>query len=213
MVAENGAVIDAPAGPLQDTLSDAHSGDARERIQRALAQLRAQLGVTCRAFFELGVDGIAAATGLSLEQARLANARQASEPLLWTDTDDALAAFARAADTLGLRAVRGGRFVHLMPPTDKADAMRKLLVAYAGLWPDTRLHSVALGDSPNDLEMLRAADTAVIVPNRRDGGTALADALADHPNVIRAPHAGPTGWHAAMQSILANTTTEYVNVG
>ena len=99
-----------------------------------------------------------------------------------------------------------------MGRTDKADAMKQLMRAYRQSRGQA-LRSIALGDSPNDLGMLRAADIAVVVPGRSEASRGMSEALCDHPCLIEAPLPGPAGWHAAMQAILTNLDTEHQNVG
>ncbi|MEO1574232.1 MAG: HAD-IIB family hydrolase [Pseudomonadota bacterium] len=210
VVAENGAAVDVPEGALAVTWQG--HGITREHLKRALTELRGELKVQCCAFFELGVDGIVAATGLSPEQAALANTRDASEPLLWQDTPEALIAFTDAAGERGLRCVRGGRFVHLMAPTDKSQAMAQLVSAYSTL-RGSDVTSLALGDSANDLGMLKAADIAVVIPGQGTGASDMIAALDGHPHLVRARLPGPSGWHDAVQSILNQMDTEIVNVG
>ena len=98
---------------------------------------------------------------------------------------------AEAAERRGLRLHRGGRFHHLTGTVDKGRAVRQLLALHEG-----PVLSLALGDSENDLAMLRAADRPVIVP-RRNGvpNAALLDAL---PHARRAPFPGPRGWNDAV---------------
>jgi hypothetical protein len=60
--------------------------------------------------------------------------------------------------------------------------------------------SAALGDSPNDIPMLRAVDRPIVVP--RPGGVVdpgLARAL---PRAERAPAPGAAGWNAAVLAVL-----------
>jgi mannosyl-3-phosphoglycerate phosphatase len=81
---------------------------------------------------------------------------------------------------------------------DKADAVRFLLEKYRARHPDTSLISVALGDSPNDEQMLATADIAVVIPNP------LVEAirLPTHVRVIRPDAPGPTGWNQAVMALL-----------
>ncbi len=198
VVAENGAAIEVPPGYFSRQCALDESPVNRQALQRVFETLRDAEGVSCIAFYELGATGIAHATGLTVAQSELANRRQASEPILWQDSDEALARFSAAVAKLGLRCVRGGRFVHLMGQTDKADAMKRLLAAYQTQWPTRSIKSIALGDSPNDLGMLRAADVAVVIPARHDRPMEL----PDHPCVLRPTLSGPAGWDVAMTTIL-----------
>ncbi|MFK8014740.1 MAG: HAD-IIB family hydrolase [Gammaproteobacteria bacterium] len=209
VVAENGAAIDVP--PDYFTLPcDFHKTVvSRDALQREFVELRRECDVSCSAFFELGTEGIVRATGLTPAQAELANQRDASEPVLWQDTPEALTTFCDRAEQAGLRCLRGGRFVHLMGQTDKVDAMTSLLAAYRQEWSSNSVTSVALGDSPNDLGMLQAADIAVVIPAHHD----VAMDLPGHANVLRPSQRGPEGWRTAMQTILSTLDTETENLG
>jgi mannosyl-3-phosphoglycerate phosphatase len=198
VIAENGAVIDVPPGYFSVDVPPLPAQPARAELQRVLIELRQAQGYACEAFFEMGVEGIVAETGLAPTDAAKANERRATEPLLWQDTEERLASFTAAVQERGLRCIRGGRFVHLMGPTDKASAMRSLLHAFAQELPSETWTSIALGDSPNDRGMLRCADIAIVIKSQ--GAQALD--LADHPHVIRTKLPGPEGWNSAMLQVL-----------
>jgi len=198
LVCENGAFIDVPSGyfatdmPVRDPLPD------RPMLQAAYLQVRAAGGFRCVAFFELGTDGIAAATGLDREAAERANQRFATEPVLWQDSAAALLQFRAAIEGLGLRCLSGGRFVHVMGNADKATAMQDLMAAYVRMSPTIPRTSIALGDGPNDATMLAAASIAVVVRGRHRH----AIALKNHPRVVYTREYGPVGWQNAVSEIL-----------
>jgi mannosyl-3-phosphoglycerate phosphatase len=196
VVGENGAVIDVPAGyfPAGDPATIATID--RVVLQEHFDAIRD--GYDCISFAELGVQGIAEATGLPIGEAELANQRRASEPVLWNDTEEHLAEFTEAAAARGLSCVRGGRFVHLMGAFDKADAVTQLCAAYRRKWPDAMLESIALGDGPNDLDMLRAADVAVVIRGRH----AHPMPLENHAHVLRPTAPGPEGWAEAIHELI-----------
>ncbi len=149
-------------------------------------------------FAELGEKGIAEATSLKPDDAALANQRQASEPIQWNDTESRLQDFIAEAEARGLSCTRGGRFVHLMGKHDKADAVSTLCNAFREKWSGTEIESIALGDGPNDLGMLRAADIAVVIPGKH--GVPMP--LDDHKDARFPAEPGPTGWAAAMRELL-----------
>ncbi|MCB1734181.1 MAG: HAD-IIB family hydrolase [Gammaproteobacteria bacterium] len=156
-----------------------------------------------RGFHDLGVEGIARETGLSLAQATLAARRQASEPVLWQDTDSALAEFSAALVPAGLRVIRGGRFVHVLgAQADKAHSVERML---AGLhrrgW---RGRSLALGDAPNDHAMLSRADVAVVVRNPHSPH------MPDLGNkrIYQTQETGPAGWAEAIGHLIYHDTGE-----
>lgn len=199
MVAENGAALCIPADYFPDTVTFPAARNTRARLQSVYEDLKLAHAFRCEAFYELGIPGIVRETGLSERQAVLANDRQASEPILWRDSDERATQFQQAALSRGLRCVRGGRFLHLMGNTGKAEAVKQLLRAYAAKWPGKTCTSVSLGDAPNDLGMLSATDIAVIIPGRHTHRMTV-DA---RNRVLRPVSAGPAGWNSAMMSLLA----------
>lgn len=198
VIAENGAFIEVPADYFSDALPPRIAPPGREDIQRVYVSVKERGQFDCLAFYELGAQGIAQCTGLTAESAHLANQRRATEPVLWNDTPEALEEFRSLIAAAGLQCLRGGRFVHVMGKVDKGSAMQDLMAAYRREHARTKLVCVALGDGPNDVSMLAAADIAVIIPGRHDANIDL----GDHACVLRAEHHGPNGWQNAVWKIL-----------
>jgi mannosyl-3-phosphoglycerate phosphatase len=176
LIFENGAGIAWPAssagravtagGPAVAYRSDL-TGDGYAELRSRLRSLRRRGGYRFLGFGDLSAREVARHTGLSLDGARLARHRAASEPLLWLDTVERLEAFRTEVNSASYRLVEGGRFLHVMPPTDKATAMGRVAARLTAVY-SARVRIVACGDSGNDRAMLEAADHAVVFP-RRDG--------------------------------------------
>lgn len=200
-VTENGSVIDDRAGVLSGAKSDAHTHILGVHYNDILAQIAAlpiELRRHIDGFSTMSAAQIAAATGLPLADAQRASQREASEPFLWSGTDEALADTQSLLAQAGVELQRGGRFYHLTGKATKAMAIRKIVSALSLQRPHQRIVSIALGDGPNDLGMIEAADYGVIMPNP-DGVT-----ISSAKNHVRtAPHPGPKGWIVAVQNILA----------
>ncbi|MEM9208332.1 MAG: HAD-IIB family hydrolase [Pseudomonadota bacterium] len=199
VVAENGASIWTPDGFFRNPLSQQTNTPSRDELQAIYRELKDTNGYDCQAFFELGVAGIMQETGLSESRAQQANTRTASEPIRWLDSDRRALEFEQAAITRGLRCVRGGRFLHLMADTGKAEAVGQLIEAFIQEWPGVRVMSVSLGDGPNDLGMLATTDIAVLIPGKH----AYTMNLDSTNLVLRPSKAGPAGWNDAVRAILA----------
>jgi len=201
-IVENGAGLYTPGGPSSDDNSD------YLRIRQALSDLPPDLSRFFQGFGDMSDKDVAATTGLPLDQARLARMRCHSEPGLWSGTDADLSRFLDALKTRGIAARRGGRFLTLSFGRTKADAMKELT---------DRLHAdvtIALGDAPNDAEMLAAADHGVVV--RNDHAPPMPEFAGEATGRIRRTTLpGPAGWNAAILELIEDLglTREQTNHG
>lgn len=131
----------------------------------ALAEIRRSVQATVRGFHDLTAQEVADETGLSLEMARLARARDFDEPFR-LEPERAASGLEALAARRGLRMSRGGRFWHLHGDTDKGRAVKLVLSLYAERWGSIR--SIGAGDSAMDLPLLEAVEIPVVVA-RPDG--------------------------------------------
>lgn len=204
-IAENGAVVTLPTGYFQagDPEQCITLSTDRNTLLETLERAR-QAGFRFQSFHAMSAAELADVTGLTTQQAELAKQRCATEPLIWQGTTLEREDFQRYLNKHGLQLQAGGRFWHVMSPFDKADAMRYLVRRFqrerGGQW-----HTIALGDGPNDQDMLASADIAVVIPGARSAELAL----TDHPCCHYASQPGPTGWNATLQTILDQITTQH----
>jgi len=211
IVAENGGAIAAPAGSglLDPNRSSERAGDyllkvnglSRDFILSVAHGLRKRSGFRFSGFADWNDEQVAKRTGLPLPRARLAKIRFATEPILWEDDETRFAAFESSLAETGIRALQGGRFIHLMGSTDKADGLKAVLQLYQEAQPDAEWSAVALGDSANDLAMLEAADLAIVIPHA-DGPRIR----PGNPHVIHAPAPATRGWNEALLAALNQDT-------
>lgn len=183
-----------PGAPLQvETF-----GPGYPELRRILVGLRERHGFPFRGFGDMTSAEVAGLTGLDQIAAARARQRIGSEPGIWSGSEAARQDFIRELQAEGLRAVLGGRFLHVMPQVDKAGAVAALVARFRTLWPDARLPVIAAGDSPNDAAMLLAADHALVI--RRGDGSWMP--LKRSSGVLRSPTPGPSGWNDCMHRIL-----------
>lgn len=179
------AIVENGAASAEDGFDDS----AYRRLRAALNAI----GAPFRGFGGMTSAEVAGLTGLSPEAAVFARRRAASEPGLWQGTEAGLAGFLAALQERGIQARRGGRFLTLSWGGNKAARMKELVARWH---PEV---TVALGDAPNDAEMLAAADLAVVVRNGHGPGVAP---LPDETWVIRTTAQGPEGWRDGMEAVL-----------
>lgn len=196
-IVENGAGMIVPPGYFKIDSHKAH-GIVYANIRKKLASLDPTLSAHFTGFGDWTPEEVAARTGLSVEAASRAKARNWSEPGLWDGTTEGFARFQSAIAPL--QAVRGGRFLTLMGPGSKADRMAELTALFRTSWGGD-LVSVALGDAPNDRAMIEAADFGIIVANpAHDALPRLAGEERGH--IRRTREVGPRGWNRAILDLL-----------
>jgi len=202
IVGENGGTLAIPAGWPQGPEREADysievKGIQRRRICLVAHKLRKQEGYEFEGFSDWSVEELRARTGLSPEQAQHAQTRYSTEPILWTESEARWSEFERSLSAENIRILRGGRFRHLMGQHDKADGLVHVRELYERELPEIRWTTIALGDSPNDLRMLEAADIAVVIPTEH--GPIL---KPKSKNLVVAKSPGPVGWAHSMEKIL-----------
>ena len=187
------AIVENGAGLLPGHAAPDDDSTTYTRLRGALETLPAGLRRSFRGFGDMTDAEVAEVTGLPLPQATLARRRAFSEPGVTTGDADALVA---ALTDRGITARRGGRFLTLSFGGTKADRMEEIAALYGH--PAT----VALGDAPNDVEMLEAATYGFVLANPSAPTLPpLTGETAGH--VRRSEKAGPDGWNASLLGLLS----------
>lgn len=188
-ICENGGIICGIGEPQ-------YLGTPRTQFLEDLKQIEQKLQLNYLGFAQAMVDDVVRWTGLHEQDARKAMERNATEPLLWQDTDSALNNFRRELAKIQLQCIKGGRFYHVMGMFDKASCFTKLKHYYSQLWQE-EVGIIALGDSPNDLPMLEQADYAVVIPS------AKGDKLQPKQSAMYfATQQAPRGWQEGIDWVV-----------
>lgn len=205
-VAENGGGVFIPKGyfdfPLEGTVLRGpyqvlELGLPYAALRLALKEIAHALGCRLRGFGDMTTEEVAERTGLAPSDAQLAKQREYDEPFIIESTPPPVEEIRRKAEALGLRCTSGGRFHHLMGPSDKGLACRHLIDFYRRRYG--AIMTVAIGDSLNDLPMLAAVDRPMLV-QRADG---TYDPDVAFSSLVRASGIGPVGWNRAILTRLS----------
>ena len=205
-IAENGGLLSVPIDYFSENKKCANKkyckkiiGVTRSEINQILKHF--ETIYKFKSFNQMSLDELIKYTGLTKQQATYANQRDTTEPLLWLDEKAKLSIFAEELNQYNLTLASGGRFHHVMGKHDKATTMLLLVAQYRKYYAKETT-SIALGDSPNDMKMLKAADHAILIPNP----SAPKLCGTNHANLIHAQQAGPQGWNESLLALLKELT-------
>ena len=206
-IVENGAAVFIPENYFQTAPQDTVCRDgywvkefsaSRKHWLAVLNELASDFKGEFDCFHQLGPEGIASITGLSLVEAGHANARDYSEPVKWLGSDSRKAEFVKALQSKAANPLQGGRFLTVAGDCDKARALIWLREVYEStLGP---VLDIAIGDSGNDIAMLEAAHSALVVRSP----------VHEFPRLERTSKIeystgfGPVGWAEGVQHWLAS---------
>ncbi|MGD2245824.1 MAG: mannosyl-3-phosphoglycerate phosphatase [Candidatus Aminicenantes bacterium] len=203
-ISENGGAVFIPKGYFPHTFCFEREknnylvieiGTPYARLREILSRIRNSLRLELKGFGDLSPEEVARLCGFSPEEAALAKQREYDEPFL-LDEKSPIKKVQEMASRSNLQVTRGGRFFHLMGENNKGEALRLLADIYRK--NTEQIESIALGDSLNDLPMLRAADHPVLV-QKPEGSY---DPEVKLPNLNLAPGIGPAGWNESVLELL-----------
>lgn len=202
LIAENGAVIELDSHwQTHPDFPRLITGTPHSEISAVLAALRDKGPFKFTTFDDVDESTISEWTGLTPAQASLTRLHEASVTMIWRDSDERMADFARQLNDLGLQFVHGARFWHVLDVTAGKDwAADWLINLYQRQW-HTRPVTVGLGDGPNDAPLLEAMDYAVIVKGLSREGVILT--AGDSSRVYRTAEEGPRGWDEGLSHLFA----------
>jgi mannosyl-3-phosphoglycerate phosphatase len=172
-------------------------GTPYAEIRARLERIREELKIDFQGFGDLSPHEITRITGLSLEEARRAKAREYDETLVLGDLSPAeIRSVLQAIERTGLRWTHGGVFYHAMGPNaDKGKAARVLIGLYRREF--RTIYTIGIGDSRNDESLLWVVDAPVLV-QKPDGSWEDLEI----PRLVRVEGVGPAGWRRAVEELL-----------
>lgn len=199
-VTENGGGIFIPSSyfpfPIKGESLEGYKvikiGTGYRELREVLARIRERSGKDLRGFGDMTDEEVAVLTGLTPAEARLAKMREFDEPFIMTDGGREEAR--KLVEESGY-SFTAGRFFHITGGNDKGRAIEMLTNLYRSVYG--KIATVGVGNSENDMAMLKKVDYPVLVMN--EGGSYEE---ADIPGLIKAHGIGPEGWGRAIPAVL-----------
>jgi mannosyl-3-phosphoglycerate phosphatase len=208
-ISENGGAIFIPKGYFNKPKNDLkvkgkylvlELGTPYKELRKRLLEATRKFRVKVVGFGDLKTKQIASMFNLPYEEARLAKKRDYDEPFYFLDKIEPkkIGAIEREFRRSGLNLTKGGRFYHLLGQNDKGKAVRLLTKMYKQNW-NTGFVTIGIGDSLNDLPMLKAVDIPVLV--KQENNTYDKEILK-RLKVQKARGIGPSGWNRAVLDLV-----------
>jgi len=208
-ISENGGAIFIPKGYFNKLENEPkvkgkylvlELGIPYRKLRKRLLEVSRKFGVKVVGFGDLKTKEIASLFNLPYKEARSAKKRDYDEPFYFVDKIEPkeIGAIEREFKRSGLNLTRGGRFYHLLGQNDKGKAVRSLTRMYKQN-RCTDFVTVGIGDSLNDLPMLKAVDIPVLV---RQKDSTYDKEILKKLKVQKARGVGPSGWNQAILDLV-----------
>jgi mannosyl-3-phosphoglycerate phosphatase len=208
-ISENGGAIFIPKGYFSNPQNELkvkgkylvlELGTPYKELRKGLLETTRKFGVKVVGFGDLKTKQIASMFNLPYKEARSAKKRDYDEPFYFLDKIEPkeIGAIEREFKRSGLNLTKGGRFFHLLGQNNKGKAVRLLSRMYKQNC-STDFVTVGIGDSLNDLPMLKAVDIPVLV---RQKDNTYDKEILKRLKVQKARGIGPSGWNQAILDLV-----------
>lgn len=204
-IIENGGAIVIPDGYFDD-LEATQSirkngyrlieiGGHSSEIRKRLARIRKELQINFKGTMDMPSDEISKRVQIPLSFARRMSKREYGETILEISSSD-LSKLIKVCTRNGLKVIHGGRYVDITQGNDKGKATRILIDLFKRKHKTRRTIFIGLGDSENDLPMLRLMDIPVLVQKGNRSWCNL-----KIKNLVHSTGIGPMGWKNSFKLI------------
>jgi mannosyl-3-phosphoglycerate phosphatase len=164
-------------------------------IRKRLARIREELQINFKGTTDMALNEIRKKVQIPLPFARRMSKREYGETILEIDPSD-LDRLAKVCTRTGLKVIHGGRYTDITQGNDKGKATRILIDLFRRKYQPRRTIFVGLGDSENDLPMLKLMDIPVLV--QKANGSWCDSKIK---NLVRSTGIGPKGWKNSFNLI------------
>ena len=141
--------------------------------------------------------------GLNRKYLPFALNRYYSMPLVFDGSKEIINEFTSLLKKIGMKLHEGGRVYNISDDCSKGKAMTTLIEILENDL-DYKTHTIVIGDSPNDISMLKVCDQPCVIPLPNKNNLCH---LKDH-KIIRATQSAPLGWEEVVRASLKKINFE-----
>ncbi len=172
-------------------------GKPSSEIRKVLQEIRRKTGIVFEGVSNVSIEQLAKIVGMTYEEAERMSRREYGETILQMDKFDKLR-FEQLLNQQGLQVIHGGRYFDVTAGNDKGKAVMLLTDLYRKKLGDDAMF-IGIGDSANDIPMLKATDVAILVQKYDGSWTDLGN---DVPDILKVKGIGPAGWENAIVNMI-----------
>jgi mannosyl-3-phosphoglycerate phosphatase len=203
-IVENGGAIFIPDGYFPFEFESKKRGNycviefgaTYDELRKALTGIREETEFKITGFGDMTAEEVAEDTNLSIEQARRAKKKQYNESFIFDEPEEAEAILFDKIIEKGFSYTYGGRYYSIHGKNaDKGKAVKMLIALFMRDYGE--LKAIGIGDSMNDIPMLKAVDQPAVVRNKKGGWLDLS-----LPNLYKADGEGPEGWVEVVKEFI-----------
>jgi mannosyl-3-phosphoglycerate phosphatase len=204
-IIENGGAVVIPDGYFDDmgimsyTRKKGYNlieiGGHTNEITKRLSRIREELQINFKGTTDMTLDEISKKVKIPLPFAKRMSEREYGETILEMHPSD-LVRFSEVCKRNGLQVIHGGRYTDITQGNDKGKATQALIDLFKRKYRSMTPIFIGLGDSENDLPMLKLMDLSVLV--QRPNGSWCESNIR---NLVRCTGVGPKGWKNSFNLI------------
>ncbi len=174
-------------------------GTSYPRIIEVLERIKKETGILIKGFSDLSEKEISSICRLDSKEAELAKKREYDEPFIIEGSEKEVGLVKEKIKEKGLNYVWGGRFHHILGKNDKGKAIEILKELYEDQF--FSIFTIGIGDSLNDLPMLRAVDHPIFLKEKRTLSIEIPQKIK---NLAIMDGTGPHVWNKAILQVVNN---------
>lgn len=169
-------------------------GAPYKKIRKALQKIRKESKFKIIGFGDMTAKEVARDAGVSIKMAQLAKKKTYNESFIFSESKDKEKILSEKIKQSGFQLVHGGRYYNIMGKnTNKGKAIKILTKFFQKEFK--KIKTMGMGDSLNDLTMLKAVDIPVLV--QKPPG--IWEVKIKIKNLIKIKNIGPQGWTKAVK--------------
>jgi mannosyl-3-phosphoglycerate phosphatase len=169
-------------------------GEPYKKLRAALNKIKKETGFKIKGFGDMSAKEVAKDSGLSLEMAKLAKKKDYNESFKFDESTKEEKILFEKIKKMGFNSTHGGRYYNIFGKNaDKGKGVKKLAKLFQKEFGEIK--TIGLGDSMNDLSMLKVVDIPILVKNKNG----IWNPKIKFPKLHRINGVGPEGWVKAIE--------------